>query len=354
MSSTALDPPRFTHLLLEWHSRHGRHDLPWQVDPTPYRVLVSEIMLQQTQVATVIPYYANWMNAFPSLETLANASDDRVMALWQGLGYYSRARNLQKAAHHIVETCGGTFPHSLEELQQIPGVGRYTAGAIAAFAYNEFGPIVDGNVKRLFCRLFGIEGQITSTPVNRLLWELAHRYTPAHDNRAFAQGLLDMGATLCTPKSPSCNQCPFETRCVARQTDRVLELPTPKPKKLIPTRSGRFLWQERDGQLLLEKRPDDGIWGGLWCLPELAVPEEPELAATIASTEPSPSVDARLSADARLKGTFDHTFSHYKLKAEVWQLQAQEPAASYQAWFSIDELQTVGLPAPIRKFLNQG
>ncbi len=342
-----LAPALFNQLLLTWHATHGRHDLPWQQDPTPYRVLVSEVMLQQTQVATVIPYFNRWMAAFPDQETLAAASDDQVMALWQGLGYYSRARNLQKAARFIVDERGGVFPRSLDELQQIPGVGRYTAGAIASFAYDEFGPIVDGNVKRLFCRLFGIEGQLTSSLVTRQLWDLAHHYTPQQHNRAFAQGLLDMGATLCTPTSPACTRCPFNQHCVARLTDRIAALPSPKPKKQIPTRRGHFLWQERDGQLLLEKRPDEGIWGGLWCLPELC---SPELQESVADSE---DADACPSVDGHLKGSFDHTFSHYKLKAEVWQVQSREPSARYQAWFSADELQSIGLPAPIRKFLKK-
>lgn len=332
MPLTPPSPDSFTQTLLRWQASHGRHDLPWQQTPTPYRVLVSEVMLQQTQVATVIPYFERWMQAFPTLEALAQAPEDRVMALWQGLGYYSRARNLQKAARYLVDVCHGQFPRSLAKLQQIPGVGRYTAGAIAAFAHNEFGPIVDGNVKRLFCRLFGIEGQLSSSAVTNALWELAERYTPQHDNRAFAQGLLDMGATLCTPKNPACERCPFAPLCVAKQSDRIAWLPTPKPKKTVPTREGLFAWQEQDGQLLLEKRPPEGIWGGLWCLPELDRPACP--------------------ADATLKGEFTHTFSHYKLQAEVWQLSCLEPQASYQAWFTPEQLQTIGLPTPIRKFIK--
>jgi len=331
---TPIAPELFATTLLQWQALHGRHDLPWQIEPTPYRVLVSEVMLQQTQVTTVIPYFTQWMEAFPDIEALAKAPEDQVMAIWQGLGYYSRARNLQKAACYLVDVCGGLFPRGLTELQQIPGVGRYTAGAIAAFAYDEYGPIVDGNVKRLFCRLFGIEGQLSSSTVTNTLWGLAHSYTPKSDNRAFAQGLLDMGATLCTPRAPRCDECPFQLACVARQSDRVSQLPTPKIKKVIPTRTGAFAWQEQDGKLLLEKRPPEGIWGGLWCLPELQRPACP--------------------ADATLKGEFTHTFSHYKLQAEVWQLNCQEPLASYQAWFTPEQLQGIGLPAPIRKFIKHG
>lgn len=187
-------------------------------------------------------------------------------------------------------------------------------------------------MKRLFCRLFGIEGQLGSSAVTKALWELAERYTPQHDNRAFAQGLLDMGATLCTPKNPACERCPFAPQCVARQSDRIAWLPTPKPKKTVPTRDGLFAWQEQDGRLLLEKRPPEGIWGGLWCLPELE--------------------RAACPADAALKGEFTHTFSHYKLQAEVRQLSCLEPQASYQAWFTPEQLQSIGLPTPIRKFIK--
>ena len=325
----------FADTLLDWQKQQGRHDLPWQQDPTPYRVLVSEIMLQQTQVATVIPYFERWMNAYPSVQDLAAAEEDDVMALWQGLGYYSRARSLRKAAQYIVHECGGSFPTDVEGMLEIPGVGRYTAGAIVSFAYNKRGPIVDGNVKRFFCRVFGIEGVPGTSATDKLLWSYSERLTPAQDNRAFAQGLLDMGATICKPKNPTCEQCPFNKVCIANQTNRVSELPTPKPKKTVPTKPGHYLWIEQDGKLLLEKRAKDGIWGALWCLPQIHI-------------DP-----AHLEKQTITKGTFKHTFTHYKLDATVWQISNLGQQAANQQWFSKEEWQDLGLPTPIRKFLQK-
>ncbi|MCH8502149.1 MAG: A/G-specific adenine glycosylase [Aliidiomarina sp.] len=326
----------FAQCVLAWQQQHGRHDLPWQQPATPYRVLVSEIMLQQTQVSTVVPYFQRWMETFPDLPTLAAAEEDQVMALWQGLGYYSRARNLQKAARYLVNEYDGQFPQELTELEKIPGVGRYTAGAIRAFAFDAYGPIVDGNVRRLFCRLFTISGQPLSTAVNKTLWQLAEHLTPNQNNRNFAQGLLDLGATVCKPKSPNCEKCPFVRHCQAKLQNRVAEFPNPKTKKTLPTRHGHFLWQlERDG-LWLERRPEQGIWATLWALPEL---------------ESAPE-------NANLVGEFLHTFSHYKLRAQVWQVQAlelNETLSQPRDLKAIDQeqLEQVGMPTPIRKFIQQ-
>jgi A/G-specific adenine glycosylase len=334
MNSKNLDPNQFAAILLSWQSNHGRHDLPWHIDPTPYRVLVSEVMLQQTQVKTVIPYFLKWMETYPTIQDLANSSDEQVMSLWQGLGYYSRARNLRKAAKYIGEEWNGQFPFDLDSLQKIPGVGSYTAGAIASFAFNQYGPIVDGNVKRFFCRFFAIEGIPTATVVNKKLWELAHAYTPNQDNRAFAQGLLDIGATICKPKSPNCEICPFQSHCKAFTTDQISQFPTPKPTKVIPTREGHFYWIENDGQLLLEKRQDSGIWGGLWCLPE--------------ATELN-----SLSQELNLKGSFNHQFSHYKLQAKIWDHPVTDIVLAQHAWFTKSQLEEIGLPTPIRKFISK-
>ena len=323
----------FQDILLAWSSQHGRHNLPWQKNPTPYSVLVSEIMLQQTQVATVIPYFERWITKLPTVQALADAHEDEVMALWQGLGYYSRARNLHKAAKFIVEYDGGEFPDDLAKLEEIPGVGRYTAGAIRSFAYNQYGPIVDGNVRRLFCRLFTIEGLPNSTPVNKLLWQLAEHYTPDSDstvsNRAFAQALLDMGATLCTPKSPSCQRCPFSALCTAYQQNRIEEFPTPKPKKRIPVKQTEFSWQISNQKIFLVKRPAKGIWGGLWCLPEFDASQVREKESII--------------------GQFRHTFTHYKLEAQVIQIASEEQGQ----WFELSQLDDIGLPQPIKKFILQ-
>lgn len=325
-----LQPDLFSHAVIDWQQQLGRHDLPWQQDPTPYRVLVSEIMLQQTQVVTVIPYFQRWMVRFPTIETLATATEEDVMALWQGLGYYSRARNLRKAAQYLVEHHQGEFPDSLAELQDIPGVGRYTAGAITSFARDQYGPIVDGNVKRLFCRLFAIHGDPASSIVTKQLWQLAETLTPKIQNRIFAQGLLDLGATLCTPKTPDCQNCPFTQTCLAFQQDRINELPTPKLKKDIPVRSGVFLWCSDGQTLLLEKRPSPGIWGGLWCLPEVS--ESP--------------------ASGTLLGRFRHTFSHYKLNACVWNSEDRTSRPEAGQRFTYKQIADIGLPAPIRTFIE--
>lgn len=325
----------FQKRLLQWAAIHGRHSLPWQETPCPYRVLVSEVMLQQTQVSTVIPYFERWMQTFPTLQSLAQADEDTVMACWQGLGYYSRARNLQKAARYIMDVHQGLFPQTIEDLLDIPGVGRYTAGAIMSFAYNQFGPIVDGNVKRVFCRLFAIEGQPNQTAVLKKLWQLAQWLTPQQNNRAFAQGLLDLGATLCTPKKPSCSTCPFQSDCLAYAQNRISELPTPKPKKQLPQRTQTFLWIQEGHCILLEKRPSTGIWSALWCLPEAR----------------ENLFDSRV-AETRTLGQFRHTFSHYRLHAEVVHASTQSLQAN-QHWVSIHTLDTFGLPAPIRNFIRK-
>lgn len=327
MSQFLNSPSLFAELIVRWQATQGRHTLPWQQNPTPYRVLVSEMMLQQTQVSTVVPYFERWMTAFPDISSLANADTDQVMALWQGLGYYARARNLHKAAKYIAER--GEFPFELSELLAIPGVGRYTAGAIRSFAYDAWGPIVDGNVRRLYCRLFAIEGVPLSASVDKQLWSLAEQLTPYQQNRSFAQALLDLGATVCKPRQPLCDRCPLQEHCLALAQHRVEELPTPKPKKTIPSKEGHFLWIEHDGKLLLEKRASTGIWADLWSLPQLA--EAPE---------------------ASLQGEFDHVFSHYRLKAKVWQLELNESPPRGR-WYAKQELAEVGLPAPIRSWIEK-
>ncbi|RUO62924.1 A/G-specific DNA-adenine glycosylase [Pseudidiomarina planktonica] len=334
----------FARRVVSWQASHGRHDLPWQQQPTPYQVLVSEVMLQQTQVSTVIPYYQRWLAQFPDAESLAAATDDEVMALWQGLGYYARARNLKKAASYICTELAHQVPQQPEQLREIPGVGPYTAGAITNFAYNKPAAIVDGNIKRLFCRLFGIHGQLASTPVTKQVWQLAEQLTPATNNRSYAQGLLDLGATICKPRSPLCKQCPLASDCVAFQQDLIHELPTPKVRKSTPTKSGFFLWLMKEDKIYLVRRPKQGIWSQLWCLPELS----------------SPQVDKQVLQE---HGTFKHVFSHYKLNAHVYQPSAttneqqllsmlgvnEELHGSYVA---VSELAAVGLPAPIRSYLE--
>lgn len=325
----------FSRTIIAWQHQSGRRSLPWQVDPNPYRVLVSELMLQQTQVATVIPYFNRWMTRFPDANALAQASDDEVMALWQGLGYYARARNLKKAAIYITEDLQGKFPDTPAELREVPGVGPYTAGAISAFAFNRSAALVDGNVKRVFCRYFAIAGLPSSSAVNRRIWELAEALTPAENNRDYSQGLLDLGATVCTPRQPDCPSCPLQHSCQAYALGLTDELPTPKPKKKTPTREGHFSWHTNNaGQLFLTRRPATGIWSQLWCLPEL-------------SAAPEPQTKER---SATLHGDFQHVFSHYKLSAKVWQVTPKKSVDGQ--FFSYAELDEIGLPTPIRKYLE--
>lgn len=327
-----LPPEKFHSTLVSWGQTHGRNDLPWQIEPTPYGVHVSEIMLQQTQVKTVIPYYQKWMTRFPTIEALSIADEDTVMHLWQGLGYYSRARNLQKAAQYLIHEFLGHYPRTLKQLEMIPGVGQYTAGAIVSFAYNKPGPIVDGNVRRLFCRYFAIEGISSSSAVNRQLWDYARTYTLEHDCRIFAQSLLDMGALICRAKNPLCELCPLQANCQAFQQNRVNELPTPKPKKNIPIKIGLFYWQTKKNKIYLAKRPAPGIWAGLWCLPQ--------------------ADHHQVNEPSHVVGTFKHVFSHYKLDAQVIS-PSQIVDDEEGRYFSASELQELGLPTPIRQFIAQ-
>jgi len=330
--SSEQDLQQISATVIAWQRSHGRHQLPWQQDVTPYKVLVSELMLQQTQVTTVIPYFNRWMQAFPTVQALAAAPEDEVMRLWQGLGYYARARNLLKAARYIAET--GAFPATLEALLKVPGVGRYTAGAIMSFAYQQYGPIVDGNVRRLYCRLFALDGVPNTPRLEKQLWAKAELLTPLHqqahpDCRAFAQGLLDLGATICKPRQPLCEQCPLAQHCQALAQNRIAEFPNAKPKKTVPVKEGHFLLIRQQQQVLLVKRPGIGIWPALWCLPQ------PEQAPP----------------DAELAGQFSHQFTHYKLEAKVW-LAGVELQNAEQAWVDAAKLADFGLPAPVRLYLQ--
>lgn len=326
---------QFSERVIRWQQRYGRHNLPWQLQRDPYHVLVSEIMLQQTQVATVIPYYRRWLESLPTVNKLAAASEDEVMALWQGLGYYSRARNLHKAAREVCATYNGEIPESPAELRTIAGIGPYTAGAIAAFAFDKPAAIVDGNIARLFCRLFGIAEPLSAAATKNLLWQLAKYYTPASDNRIYAQGLLDLGATICKPRQPDCRRCPFQADCIAFNSDRTSELPLKKIRRALPQRPGDFLLSLNESGVLLEQRPAEGIWPRLWCLPEL---NETQIQR------------------AELHGEFKHTFSHYKLLAKVWcsdqpELMVSDNTASCRR-IPLEQLNQYGLPAPIATYLQ--
>lgn len=338
----SLSAEEFAQCVVNWQKTHGRNDLPWQRDANPYHVLVSEVMLQQTQVATVIPYFERWLEQFPSIEHLAQADTDQVLALWQGLGYYSRARNLQRAAQQICQEYQGRIPQAVDELQEIVGIGAYTAGAIRSFAYDMDGVIVDGNVKRLFSRLFAISGDLSSSAKQRELWQLAEYYTPNTNNRRYAQGLLDLGATICTARQPKCPQCPLQKHCQAWLEDRVAELPERKVKPTIPIRTGYFIWHADADRILLEQRPVNGIWPALWCLPQVAADTAENWLASTA-----------------IHGNFRHTFSHYKLQATVLQLSTDAvtklEASTNSNWEFIpwSRIPHYGLPSPITKYLRR-
>ena len=345
----------FAERLIAWQRRHGRHDLPWQNTRDPYRIWLSEIMLQQTQVATVIPYYGRFLERFPDVASLAAAKADDVMALWAGLGYYTRARNLHRCAQVVVAQHGGEFPASPEMLATLPGIGRSTAAAIASFAFGARATILDGNVKRVLARIFGIDGFPGDKRVETAMWALAETLMPGADAgsaqvSAYTQGLMDLGATLCVRGKPDCVQCPFAAECVANVTGRQRELPVARPKKAIPTRRTWMLVLRDGPAVLLERRPPAGIWGGLWSLPEAA--DEAALAA-LAGELGAGSPAARLAP-------LTHTFTHFKLDIEPRLAEYQggtgrassEARDEESAWVSLDELDAYGVPAPVRKLLD--
>lgn len=265
----------FSARLLSWFDQHGRHDLPWQQQPSPYRVWVSEIMLQQTQVSTVIPYYARFMQRFENIASLAAASQDEVLRHWAGLGYYARGRNLHGAAQIIVSEHGGDFPQDIEAVNALPGIGRSTAGAILTLSLNQRHPILDGNVKRSLCRYHGIAGFPGIKNIETKLWVLAEQHTPFQRSADYTQAIMDMGATLCTRSQPDCKACPHHSDCIAFQQGRVKELPTPRPKRAKPKKH-RFMLVLSDSRnnVVAFKRPEKGIWGGLHSLPEFTAMQQ--------------------------------------------------------------------------------
>ncbi|MDH5785055.1 MAG: A/G-specific adenine glycosylase [Chromatiales bacterium] len=340
----------FSQRLLRWFGRHGRHDLPWQQHPTPYRVWVSEVMLQQTQVSTVIPYYLRFMERFTDLVSLANADEDDVLALWSGLGYYSRARNLYCAAQLIRDEYNGVFPSNFEEVVALPGIGRSTAGAILAIACRQHHPILDGNVKRVLSRYHAVEGWPGKREVEQRLWQLAAEHTPQQRVADYTQAIMDLGATLCTRSKPDCEACPVRSDCAACSQGRVTDFPGKKPRKTLPTKSVIMPVVLNDhGEVLLEKRPPTGIWGGLWSLPECA--DETEFKHWCEQQGHDDRIVVRLDA-------FRHTFSHYHLMIQPILVQenrtyrAQITESVAQTWKSPADFRVIGLPAAVLKILG--
>ena len=343
---TSATTPDFATRLIAWQGRHGRHDLPWQAHRDPYRVWLSEIMLQQTQVETVIPYYRRFLSRFPDLDSLARADQDAVLAHWSGLGYYARARNLHQAAREIAARHAGRFPDTLAAIQALPGIGRSTAAAIAAFCFGQRQAILDGNVKRVLTRVFGIEGWPGEKAVENRLWSLAESLLPDEDIRAYTQGLMDLGAGVCTRGRPRCDVCPFADDCLAHRQGRQRELPGPRPRKAVPERSVAMLILLRAGEVLLEKRPSPGIWGGLWSLPECGETEDPVQAARALGY---PALGAK-----EMPG-LSHAFTHFRLFIRPWVLAvsaSRHVAEPGRVWLALDDLAGAALPTPVRRILE--
>ena len=333
--------------LIAWQRRHGRNDLPWQGTTDAYRIWLSEIMLQQTQVGTVIPYYLAFIERFPDVASLAGAEVDAVMRLWSGLGYYSRARNLHRAAGVVVARHGGRFPRQREALETLPGVGRSTAAAIAAFAFAGREAILDGNVKRVLARHFAVAGFPGDARVAAQLWELAEGLLPARGIARYTQGLMDLGATVCT-RAPVCERCPVGDTCLARAQGAVASYPGSRPRKAVPVREVQMLLLWSRGGVMLEKRPPSGIWGGLWSFPEMAVDEDVAAAC-----------QARFGIDVAVVErlpVLKHSFTHFTLRIHpvACRVQGGHRAAdgAATAWMSPDDAMRAAVPVPVRKLLK--
>ena len=337
----------FSARLIDWQVRHGRHDLPWQNTRDAYRIWLSEIMLQQTQVTTVIPYYARFLDRFPNVNALAQAPVDAVLELWAGLGYYARARNLHRCAQMIVAEHGGKFPRDATAIAQLPGIGRSTAAAIAAFAFGTRAAILDGNVKRVLARCFAIEGFPGAAQIEKEMWSLAESLLPSSRIEAYTQGLMDLGSTLCTRRQPFCGACPMHELCLARRSGRQAELPVAKPRKVLPERATTLMLLTDGQRVLVERRPPAGIWGGLLSLPE--------------GDADDPAAFVRRHGcrllDTQALPPLKHTFTHFRLniqtllcRVEVTALLVSE--AGWQ-WLAYAEIETAALPTPIRFLLKK-
>ncbi|XQE67521.1 A/G-specific adenine glycosylase [Pseudomonas sp. P3C3] len=344
-----MSPEQFNGAVLAWYDQHGRKDLPWQQGITPYRVWVSEIMLQQTQVSTVLDYFDRFMEALPTVEALAAAPEDEVLHLWTGLGYYTRARNLHKAAKRVVEHHGGEFPRSVEQLTELPGIGRSTAGAIASLSMGLRAPILDGNVKRVLARYQAQQGYPGEPKVAAQLWQLAEQLTPHERVNHYTQAMMDLGATLCTRSKPSCLLCPVREGCRAHLLGRATDFPEPKPRKALPQKRTLMpLLANAEGAILLYRRPSSGLWGGLWSLPELDdLDALGELAREHALTLDEPRALAGLT----------HTFSHFQLAIEPWLVRVEQVGSAVAEgdwlWYNLATPPRLGLAAPVKKLLKR-
>lgn len=352
MKTSKLNSQQFQELILNWFAKQGRKNLPWQQNKTPYRIWVSEIMLQQTQVRTVIPYFERFMKTFPDLKTLAYAEEDDILHLWAGLGYYSRARYLHRAAKTLMEKYAGVFPNTLLELRSLPGIGQSTAGAILAIAFNQPAPILDGNVKRVLARFHAITEPINEKSVENQLWRYATDYTPTKHVADYTQAMMDLGATLCTRSKLQCQCCPLVEHCSGHQQGIAELLPVKKKARELPTKEATFIIIKKDKQILLYKRPSIGIWGGLWSLPEI-----PGKANT---TDIRRFCAKNFNIDITNYTTlenFRHTFSHYHLNIFPVMVQInffpkQLKEGKKEIWYNLNCPQKIGFPKPIQSILS--
>ena len=355
----------FAKRILRWFDVHGRKNLPWQQDIDAYRVWISEIMLQQTQVATVIPYFERFINQFPTVHELANADIDEVLHLWTGLGYYARARNLYKTAQHVSSELKGEFPSTVEELSTLPGIGRSTAAAIISIAFQIPETILDGNVKRVLTRYQCIEGWPSSTATQNTLWELAETLTPSSRSRDYTQAMMDLGATLCTRSKPACSLCPINADCQANSSNSQTEFPHKKPKKTLPKKSTHMLIVVNDeGAVYLEQRPTTGIWGGLYSFPECSPPSD-ELATELTNIVNNAPLTLRQAITPSGNVTeieqwtpFKHTFSHYHLMITPVIIRLSHSPLTVaegdqHTWFNPSAPSKLGLAAPVKKLLSK-
>lgn len=341
----------FAAALIDWQRRHGRRGLPWQGRRDPYRVWLAEIMLQQTRVGAVIPYYERFVAHYPDVAALARAPQEEVLALWSGLGYYARARNLLAAARIVVQEHAGRFPKDTEDLQRLPGIGRSTAGAIAACAFGRRAAILDGNVMRVLARCFGVTGYPGEPAVARQLWALAESLLPRRSIATYTQALMDLGAAVCRRTEPRCERCPVADRCVARREKRIGELPVPRPRRALPQKRAIWLVLVREHEVLLERRPPSGLWGGLWAFPELP---GARARASEARTHSLRMFGCEVST-ARSLAPIEHGFTHFRLQALPIRCNVRSVRRNAQApgrmWLALADAARAAVPAPVKSLL---
>ncbi|MGH8704074.1 MAG: A/G-specific adenine glycosylase [Burkholderiales bacterium] len=344
--------PDFARSLIVWQRKHGRSGLPWQGTRDPYRIWLAEVMLQQTQVDAVIPFYERFVARFPDVNALARASQEEVLRLWSGLGYYARARNLHAAARIVAREYSGRFPAAPRALEALPGVGRSSAAAIAAFAFDRRAAILDGNVRRVLARCFGIAGYPGERAVERRLWSLAESLLPRRSIAAYTQALMDLGATVCLRARPRCADCPVSAQCVALGEGRVAQLPQPRPRKIVPLRRSTWLLLLSAGCVLLERRPPAGVWGGLWTFPELPRGSaDPGDARAYCRRE----LGCEVAAMRRLP-PLEHAFTHFRLRARPIRCSvravAPRAAAPGRIWLELENAAHAAVPVPVRKLIQ--